>query len=563
MQHIINKALLHTPKLSPLVFPRLSLTLLLLFHFGMAMPNQHLDSILTVLDNVVLQRTAFSQQKEAQIAQLKNSLHATDSFDKQYQINSRLFDLYLPYNTDSALLYASKKLLVARQMSHRDHSHEALMNKASVLCTTGNYNEALEILNRLPNSELPPSLKLNQYHIYRTLYGAMSDFAPAGDYQKQYKQLTALYRDSILSLTDLGSLDYVMVRGDKLIVAGQFQEAIALLTPAYLSIDSMNHNKAILAYMMSDAYLGLDNRDAAKEYLIISATSDLRSVVKEYISLWKLAVLLHHDGNIDRAYNYLKCSLEDAIFSNARLRTITISQIFPIIDKAYQSKSSKQRQQLVVLLLTISVAMLILIFVVVYVTIQRRRLSVVKQQLSDANDQLHLSNDQLRQMNIALSEVSIIKETYIARYMDLCSASIEKLDLYRRRLNKLALTGKTDDLVAAIKSSQFIDDELREFYDNFDDSFLRLFPSFVDDFNALLNPGERVLLKSNERMNTELRIFALIRLGITDSDKIAQFLRYSVTTIYNYRTKARNKAMGVRNDFEKKVMQIGVVKCDQ
>lgn len=141
--------------------------------------------------------------------------------------------------------------------------------------------------------------------------------------------------------------------------------------------------------------------------------------------------------------------------------------------------------------------------------------------------------------------------------MDQCSAYIDKMDEYRKSLGKIAASGKLEELFQKLKSSQYIDDQLKDFYENFDDTFLQLFPHFVEEFNKLLVEDEQIHLKNPHRLNTELRIFALIRLGITDSIKIAQFLRYSVTTIYNYRTKARNKAKGNREEFEKNVIKIG------
>ena len=175
----------------------------------------------------------------------------------------------------------------------------------------------------------------------------------------------------------------------------------------------------------------------------------------------------------------------------------------------------------------------------------------------ELNEELHHSNSQLKEMNHTLSETNYIKEEYIGRYMDQCSTYLDKMDLYRRSLNKIAAAGKVEELYKAIKSSQFLEEELKEFYANFDMTFLQLFPNFVEEFNALL--VEPMQPKAGELLNTELRIFALIRLGITDSTKIAQFLRYSVTTIYNYRTRVRNKALGERDEFEAKVMKIGKV----
>lgn len=290
----------------------------------------------------------------------------------------------------------------------------------------------------------------------------------------------------------------------------------------------------------------------------------MKSAVKEYVSLRKLASLVYEDGDIDRAYNYLKCSLEDATLCNARLRTLEISQVFPIIDQAYQLKAKRQQQEMKISLICISLLSIFLLVAVFFVYKQMKKVAAARREVLDTNtllqelnEELHHSNSQLKEMNHTLSETNYIKEEYIGRYMDQCSTYLDKMDLYRRSLNKIAAAGKVEELYKAIKSSQFLEEELKEFYANFDMTFLQLFPNFVEEFNALL--VEPMQPKAGELLNTELRIFALIRLGITDSTKIAQFLRYSVTTIYNYRTRVRNKALGERDEFEAKVMKIGKV----
>ena len=290
----------------------------------------------------------------------------------------------------------------------------------------------------------------------------------------------------------------------------------------------------------------------------------MTTAVREYISLRKLAILLYQEGDIERAYSYVKICMEDAAACNARLRKLEILEIFPIINDAYQQKTEKQQEQMKWTLASISMLSFFLLLAIFYVYKQMKRLAVARKEVIDTNkrlkelnEELHDSNSQLKEMNHTLSEANYIKEEYIGRYMDQCSTYLDKMDLYRRSLNKIAAAGRVEELYKAIKSSQFLDEELKEFYANFDMTFLQLFPNFVDEFNALLT--EPMQPKPGELLNTELRIFALIRLGITDSTKIAQFLRYSVTTIYNYRTRVRNKALGERDEFETKVMQIGKV----
>jgi cell division protein FtsB len=204
---------------------------------------------------------------------------------------------------------------------------------------------------------------------------------------------------------------------------------------------------------------------------------------------------------------------------------------------------------------SISLLSIFLLVALFYIYRQMKKVARARKELSASNEQLKALNIELQVLNNDLSETVHIKEEYIGRYMDLCLNYIDKMDKYRRSLSKIAEHESLEKLYSAIKSTQFLENELKEFYADFDNTFLLLFPTFVKDFNKLLT-GE-LLPKAGERMNTELRIFALIRLGITDSHKIAHFLRYSVTTIFNYRTRIRNISVGDRNDLEKKVMQIG------
>jgi cell division protein FtsB len=425
------------------------------------------------------------------------------------------------------------------------------------------YKEAMDILSVI-NISQTPDLKAYYFHIYRTVYGYMADYTVSSQEYIRYNHLTAAYRDSLLVVNPPSSSTHIMVKSDQLIVSKQYDEALGLLLKYYPSIKDDIHTKAIIAYSIASAFQGKNDRDLEKQWLAISAIYDIQSATKEYISLRRLAFLLYEDGDVDRAYKYIRRSLEDALFCNARLRTYEISQMLPIIDKAYQNQTEARQKQLVTSLVSISILSLFLIIAVVLVYRQMRKLSAARKELSFANEQLNnlnhelsATNNQIKHTNETLVEANLIKEEYIGRYMDQCSVYIDKLDGYRRLLNKTAAAGKMQDLLNALKSKQFIEDELEFFYTNFDSTFLQLFPTFVEEFNSLLIDNEETQLKQGELLNTELRIFALIRLGIKDSVKISHFLRYSLSTIYNYRTKLRNKAVCPRNEFEDRVMLIG------
>lgn len=542
---------------------RTSLFALLILIPMFSFAGNEMDSLLKVLDKTVDSCQIYSARKEEKLNRLKELLKIAPTDEQRYTLYNQLYDEYNNYTSDSALLYARKKLRIAEKLNNKRNIANTRLNLSLIMATVGMYKEAIDILDMV-DIKSSPELKAYYFHIYRIVYGSMLDYAISSQEKEHYTSLTERYRDSLLVINPPQSSAHIIVKADQLIVRGKYDEALNLMLEYFPNIPPDNHDRAIIAYSISQAYHGKMERELEKKWLTISAISDLQSANKEYISLRSLAFLLYEDGDIDRAYKYMKRSLEDALFCKARLRTYEISQMMPIIDKAYQLENETRQRQLVIFLVSISILSLFLLGVIIMLKRQmiklakaRKALSQANEQLSKLNQELYETNEQLKTTNTTLSEANLIKEEYIGRYMDQCSVYIDKLDEYRRQLNKTAVAGKMDDLMKAIKSKQFIEDELEEFYSNFDSTFLQLFPNFIEEFNNLLAEGEAIIPKPGEHLTTELRIFALIRLGISDSVKISHFLRYSLSTIYNYRTKIRNKSAGPRDDFENQVMKIG------
>ena len=529
-----------------------------------AADSSRADSLLLKLDQAIKERPIYMEQKELKLVELKRLLHRQIPDEERFAILGTLLDEYRSFNTDSALHMAEEREQIAIRLGNREYIDNARMNKADVLGMTGMYKEVMDLMRNIHIDRLPVDIHPYYYHIYRTVYGLMADYAVTAYEKKLYTELTDKYRDSLLLVNKDNLLIHTLIQSDQYNVRNEYDKAIRLLTD-YLALQKdYEHDVAICAYTLSESYRLKGDKEKEKEYLIVSAMADMKTAVREYISLRKLAVLLYQEGDIERAYSYVKICMEDAAACNARLRKLEILEIFPIINDAYQQKTEKQQEQMKWALVSISLLSLFLLLAIFYVYKQMKKVAAARREVIDANkrlkelnDELHLSNAQLKEANHSIAENSYLKEEYIGRYMDQCSVYLEKMDNYRRSLGKIAATGNVEELYKNIKSSKFIEGELKEFYTNFDNTFLQLFPTFVEDFNALLADDEQISLKAGERMNTELRIFALIRLGITDSVKIAHFLRYSVTTIYNYRTKVRNKAAGDRDLLEQEVMTIG------
>jgi hypothetical protein len=330
---------------------------------------------------------------------------------------------------------------------------------------------------------------------------------------------------------------------------------------AQLSPDDPGY--AVVAFHRSLAYKQQNDPVLRKKYLTLSAIADTRSAIKDNASITLLANILFEEGDLKRAYNYIRYAMDDANFYNAKLRNVQISEIQPIIDRTYHLRNEHQKQQLRMFL---GLSVLLFLFSILSLWIiytQKRKLQKAHGKVQLYNDQLQQLNHDLQDVNYrikhvnsSLAEANHVKEEYIGLFLSICSTYIDKMEEMRKMVNREITKGRVAELLTYTKSGSFIDNELKEFYNNFDNTFLHLYPNFVKEFNNLLQPQERIELKPGEMLNTELRIFALIRLGIPDSSKIAGLLRYSVNTIYNYRAKIKSKSMVQRDDFEKLIMEI-------
>ena len=520
--------------------------------FAVQAVGQDTATLLDTLDMTLRESHKYIDARRAKIAGLKAELARAATDAERYRLAGCLREEYRSFDIDSALYFANEKMAAARRIGNASYISDARMNLAETSGVYGMYKEALDYIDSVDKGVLDVYQMEYYYHVYRNIYGLMADNCSNAVIKKRYLALTDSYRDSILLVNSPGSFNYVIVKADKDNVHGRYDEAIKILKGAYSKFDNI-HGKALLDYSLAMAYAGKGDTANEKRHLILSAINDIRSGIREYTSLRLLAVMLYKEGDVDRAYAYMTRCMDDAAACNSLWRIYEVQKAFPIINKVYHHKLDRQRMVIFCSLVFIILLTLFLAVAILVIKKQMRKVSAARRQAQEANVRL-------KELNRELSESSHIKEEYIAHYIDQCSLYIDKMDKYRKHLQKVAQKGGAKELFEEIRSKSFIDNELKDFYAQFDDSFLNLFPNFVDDFNNLLVPEQRIRLKPSEKLNTELRIFALIRLGISSSTKIANFLRYSVTTIYNYRVRLRNAAAGDREKFDDAVMMIG--RCD-
>ena len=519
--------------------------------------DRQIRDTLKELDDVISRQEEIESAKDSYIELIKGRYSEAMSPDEKYTILDELYNEYYNYNIDSAIFYARTKLDIAFDAAEQDLVDDAILDIADRYVMSGMYLAAHDIISEISADRLDVLLVPRYYHIWHSLYTGLEDGCDDQVQKTEYRKLKQQYREQLFSLLGKDDISRLYVMADIYVDEGRADELLDTLN-AKFNEDIPIHDKAVLSYIYANISDSYGHDDDATLYFAKSAIFDLMTPVHEYKSLYELASKLYDAGDIKRAYRYISRSINDAITANALINIQSINRSLPIISRSYHTQMLHNRRQLSVLSGILGIMAVLLIGAVIVTLKEQRKARQAEKRTSEINEELKAINRKMEEYILLLKESNNIKEIYIGRYIDLCSEYIGRMERYRSMLNRTARTEGFEAVRNALKSSEFIDKELNEFYEQFDATFLQLFPDFIKDLNALLQPDKRIELKTRDGiMTTELRIFALIRLGITDSVKIAEFLRRSVSTVYNYRVKMRNAALNSREDFEKQIMGIG------
>lgn len=538
-------------------------------------PNAN-NHYLVILDSLLECCDELEETKLIRIGELKEKLDNASSLSDKYLINTLLFDEYRTYQSDSAMKYADARINLAKLANNSEWEILSRLGQADLLTGTGLLTKAAEAMNSINRSELSRDMLIDYYGQMIYLYSHLGNYN-GGDFNDFYRKERA-YKDSIMSIIDESHPDYLWYKGwDVLGVSKSSDEVIKALGDKLSDSEFNTRRNAQDAYILSKLYEQANDYHNAKKYMILSAISDVRCVNAEIASLEDLAKIMFAEGDIDHAYSYINYSLNKAISYPNRVRAFGISETIDEVNNAYAERSRQQQKRVLLFLITLGVLALILAALIVVIIIQNRslrrqggsldsanknlsnkisELSEAQSQLNDANALLKELNEDLKAKNEELKEANYVKEEYIGYVFTICSNYIGKLEGLKRNIHLKAVTGKFKEIESETADID-MKDELRDFYRSFDTIFLHIYPNFVNDFNTLLQEDKRIIPKEGELLNTELRIYALVRLGITDSVKIAEFLHCSVQTVYNNRFKVRNKALMAKKNFADAVRTLG------
>lgn len=532
---------------------RLFLILFSLFTLANLEISAQINSVLKELDEYIDKKDYYIELKEKKISVLKQGLLTkTGNLEKLSYYNS-LFNEYKSYKYDSAYVYAHKCLEIATAMNNPSRIIEANEHIAFCYLSSGLFKEAFDIMSSVNLDKGSESAHKDYYTLLSRLYYDMADYNNAEPFRSEYVQKGNMYSDSTIKYLSNDSLALWSVLALKKMKQNQMDEAISIFkTLSESTID--DHTYAIAASSLAFIYEGQGNQAEAIHYMALASIGDIKGATKETVALRNLATLLYKKGDIHRAYKYIRLAMEDANFYNARHRKIGISSILPIIEKDRFEQVEKQRNILIGSVVIISMLFLLLLSATLVIYKQMKK-------LKEARNTIQEQNKSLLSTNAQLLEAIEIKDEYIVQSLYGNSEYIDRLEKLYKLVNRKIIARQYDDLKDSLKESD-LRKERENMYSSFDNTFLKLFPHFVDEYNMLFNPQDRIEIDVNKGLTPEIRIFALIRLGIHENERIAKFLNYSVHTINTYKTKVKNKSTVPNELFEQRIMEIKTIRSN-
>ncbi len=513
-----------------------------------AREQSHQDSILQALNRTIEQAASFDTVRIHKIDSIRHLLASSGSRESTYDIYQQLYEAYKVFNFDSAYIYGKAMQQIGEQLHDPVRIVNARVKLGFILLSSGMFTETAAYLNNLDVSGMPDDIRIQFFLMKSRFYSDMAEYNQDQFFAPEYTRNGIAYMDSALHLMDSTSFEYRFHRAEQLYKNGNILGALAVFPN--LNAPHINERQiAVAACSLGIMYMKIHQRDTAISLMARSAIADIRTSTKETLAAYNLATYLFEKGDIKNASRYIERAITEATFYGARQRKVMVSSILPIIEEERINTAEQRNKSLLIYATIVTLLFLALVAMTIIVFRQVRKVQQAKLAITAAHLKQQEANNQLEEANK-------IKEEYIGYFFNINANYISKIEKIKQNLEqKLSESRNAADFRFLINSIN-IRQEREELYNNFDRVFLRIFPHFVDEFNKLFDKDNQILLKENELMNTDLRIFALIRIGITDNDQIARILEYSVNTIYAYKTKIKKRSLVPNEDFEDRIMTI-------
>lgn len=495
-----------------------------------------LNHQINLLDRSLKESQKYVSTRERRLESMKAKLRSTSDAAAQLKLTYNIYMDYSAFQSDSAIAYLDRCVSLSMFIGDETFAESCRTLKATQFSISGYYPEAQATLANINRKHLDKVGWQNYYYAWNHVYGEIASYSSNKHLREEFYGRADKYRDSIFIVYPAMSITSLIKREAQYSSGKEFDRALHYNDLLLGRVKKGSHDYAIATYFRYVELIGMGREKEAVYWLTESAIADVRNAVTNQASLWILANILDKAGDTDRSHRYIDYAWKYAGMFGGRVRSWQISPILSNIDRNFQQKGARTNKLLLVLVVMVSLLLIVLVATLFYMARQHRRLATA---------------------NHRLDNINLVKEAYIGRFFTICSLYIDKIEKLKLAVHKMMKNRQYDKVMDLTGTAGMKNGELDVLYDHFDEVFLHLFPNFVEQINLLLRPDARFVLSDPKRLTTPIRIFALIRLGIDDSTKIAECLHYSVNTIYNYRAKVRNGALGVRDDFEKKVKMIG------
>lgn len=525
------------------------------------------DTLLKRLDKAVDNSDIYICKREKKIKKLRDELKKAGKPYARYTIAMALYEQYSPFQNDSAMAYLDKATEYAEAMKRYDLAERCRTIIVKQLSIAGFYAEGISKLNKIDTRKLGTRFMRDYYIAANHIYGELGSYTLNPKAKERYYKICDIYRDSLYLFSTRHDEIWYEKKINDLINTGKYKEALAVNDRQMRLYKIYTKEYAMPAYCRQLIYKSMGKRDSMMYWLTVSAICDIENAVRDQASLWTLAGELSNNGDVNRAYRYISLAWDAAQKFGTRIRSWQISPLLSNIDKNVQEVSASKNRRLTFLVTAVSILAVMLIILLLYVIRQRKRIAIARNELRNVNDKLSLTVNKLKETNIELTDINHklhesnhLKEEYIGQFFGISAKNIDKREEMRHEITRMLKTKDYTALNNWAKSTELKEKDLNDFFATFDSVFLYLFPDFVEQFNSLLRKEEQIHLPTPTRLNTPLRIYALVRLGITNSQKISEYLHHSLNTVYNYRARMRNAAACGRDEFEQKVKELGRIK---
>ena len=519
--------------------------------------DDELNALYQTLDSLVEHQPEIITQKKARIQVITDGLDNLKLTPEElFSLNNRLYDEYLAFNFDSALCYIKKNVDVQRTLGNPDLAAGSLIRMAHILAVSGLFDKADRMLDDIQTDLLSTERKVEYYNQRGELNLYRSEMAEYTPYFQEYTDSSQYYRQLILQIAPKDSYDYIFNQATYISEKGDNEAAIKMLEDYLPTLKQGERRYSIVTSTLAYFYSKDKEMHHQERYLLLSAISDMKGAILENNSLRRLSIILLERGDFKKAHDYLLCASNDAMLYGSRLRSMQAARISPLITQAYDTERARTQRRTNLLLMVISFIALLLVLTIVYTLSLIKKRHQANLEISRMNAELSLHNEEIESMNLQMKESNRIKDEYIGRFLELSSNLILKSEERSKVLNRLARDRKLENLYAELKSQKPLNESVHLFHQNFDTAFLNIYPTFISEINKLLTADNQFEIDENAgKLTTELRILALIRLNISDNQKIADILRSSITTIYTYRSKLKSRTIS-KDTFEDDVRRI-------